>query len=623
MKRRFCSLILTLALCLSILPAPVFAAPGFLNFSAVKDYNGQFTDVPSGEWYAESVASAYRLGLVAGKTTTEFCPKDNLKISEVIALACAIHATYNETTVPAVSEGHWYQRYVNYAKENGILTTAVSDYERSATRAECMMILANSLPEEAFAEINHVETGAIPDVPVNATYASAVYKFYRAGILAGYENGEFRPTNPIRRCEIAATLLRLADPNIRGAVNLPASTTLNAEQIAQKCASAVFYIEVYDAYGEWLSSGSGFFIDPSGVAVTNYHVIDEAYSAKVMLTNGSVYDVEGVYDYDVDRDIALLQIDGSGFDALPLGDSSRIAAGQTVFAIGSPQGFDNSISQGIIANVSREIDGEKYIQMTAQISPGNSGGALLNDKGYVVGIPSMIWIAEYSQSINFAIPINDINMLSRGSVVTLASIAGGSGGDPYQSSDYFLVPDYDDLTLAADSGYEITIYTDGPFETISYTVSDTNVITCSWGEWNDDGSIPLTIYTWSKGTATIRLDLLDAYDSVILSRTVTVGVIDRAYNSAFSVTQTGVNLTVGQTATVTMTQYISDYVVAHWECWDTGVAGCEWGAWTGTTTLPLYITGRSAGSTIVAIDLYAEGQYVGSKKITVTVSGGN
>ncbi|MBQ1476411.1 MAG: S-layer homology domain-containing protein [Firmicutes bacterium] len=176
---------------------PVFADSGFSNFHEINTYSGQFKDVPANAWYAESVASAYRLGLVAGTSATAFNPDGNLKISEVITLACSLHSRYFGKTIPDVSAGQWYQKYVEYALANGIISNTYADYSRSATRAECITILSKSLPAEGFAEINNIESGAIPDVAITVSYAEPVYKFYRAGIMQGYAGGEFRPAKAL------------------------------------------------------------------------------------------------------------------------------------------------------------------------------------------------------------------------------------------------------------------------------------------------------------------------------------------------------------------------------------------------------------------------------------------
>ena len=120
----------------------------------------------------------------------------------------------------------------------------------------------------------------------------------------------------------------------------PEDSAYNAEEIHKKCSPAVFYIEVYNAAGNPTASGSGFFIDSSGVAVTNYHVIEGAHSAKILLSDtDAVCEVVGVYDYSKDNDWAVIQVKGSNFPYLKKGDTSTLVGGAAVYAIGSPQGL--------------------------------------------------------------------------------------------------------------------------------------------------------------------------------------------------------------------------------------------------------------------------------------------
>lgn len=181
---------------------------------------------------------------------------------------------------------------------------------------------------------------------------------------------------------------------------------LTAEQIYANCSSAVFYIEVQNASGGALSSGSGFFIDESGIAVTNWHVIDGAEKAVITLPgSGAKYDVTGVYEYNPISDYALIQVDGSGFDTLQINATMPRGAAD-VYAIGSPKGLQNTISAGIISNPRRVIDDNSFIQTTAAISNGSSGGVLLNAYGEAIGITSNSYTD--GQNLNFARPISCI-----------------------------------------------------------------------------------------------------------------------------------------------------------------------------------------------------------------------
>ncbi|MFY9174799.1 MAG: S1C family serine protease [Peptococcia bacterium] len=173
-----------------------------------------------------------------------------------------------------------------------------------------------------------------------------------------------------------------------------------------KTNSAVFSIEIYDEYGFCIGSGSGFFIDNKGKAVTNYHVLEDAYSAKAFLSDGREVNITKVQYADEHRDIAIIQLESVSNNFIPLGDSNQLATGQKVLAIGNPMGLENTISDGIVSTTNRLLGDVKYVQVTTPISPGSSGGVLLNYYGEAVGITTAYYL--YGQNLNFAIPINDI-----------------------------------------------------------------------------------------------------------------------------------------------------------------------------------------------------------------------
>jgi S1-C subfamily serine protease len=159
--------------------------------------------------------------------------------------------------------------------------------------------------------------------------------------------------------------------------------------------------------------GSGFVLDKAGHVLTNYHVVEGANrGVEVMLSNKRRYAAK-VVGTDKVHDLALLQIDAPNLQAVTLADSSQLAVGQKVYAIGNPFGLSGTMTRGIISSI-RDIRGAEgspigdAIQTDAAINPGNSGGPLLNSRGEVIGINTMIASngAEQSSGIGFAIPIN-------------------------------------------------------------------------------------------------------------------------------------------------------------------------------------------------------------------------
>ena len=186
----------------------------------------------------------------------------------------------------------------------------------------------------------------------------------------------------------------------------PAPRVLTSREIFEKCAPAVFFIETFDVSGEAYATGSGFFIDACGIAVTNHHVLKNAVSATATLMDGSVCPIAGVLYFDREKDFAVIKVDGEGFEALEAGDASALSGGDVCYAIGSPKGLQNTISDGIISNPSRTDLDRELIQTTAPISSGSSGGALLNEFGEAVGVTTSSLVS--GQNLNFAIPINGI-----------------------------------------------------------------------------------------------------------------------------------------------------------------------------------------------------------------------
>ncbi|WP_269538089.1 S1C family serine protease [Cerasicoccus fimbriatus] len=178
-----------------------------------------------------------------------------------------------------------------------------------------------------------------------------------------------------------------------------------------------------DEYGEAVvlirtqtGLGSGFVINPDGYLITNDHVIAGEHEISVTVfkdDNDSLsreqYSNVKIVASNPSADLALLKIDladGEQLTAVPLGESNDIKQGQSVFAIGAPLGLDRTVSQGIVSNRNRPINGRVYIQTTTEISPGNSGGPLFNMNGEVIGVNNMKVVAMGAEGLAFAIPAN-------------------------------------------------------------------------------------------------------------------------------------------------------------------------------------------------------------------------
>lgn len=180
--------------------------------------------------------------------------------------------------------------------------------------------------------------------------------------------------------------------------------------IAKDSSGVIVSIITSGKDGRPVSQGSGFLVSKDGRIVTNYHVVQNASSAVVKLPNGAFYDVEGMLASDKDRDVAVIKAKGQNFRTATLGSSDRLQVGETVVAIGSPLSLESTVSSGILSGIrNMEGAGGKFLQITAPISPGSSGGPLFNMAGEVVGITTLY--LKGGENLNFAIPINDAKRL--------------------------------------------------------------------------------------------------------------------------------------------------------------------------------------------------------------------
>ncbi len=389
-------------------------------------------------------------------------------------------------------------------------------------------------------------------------------------------------------------------------------TELSPEQIYARCMPAVFYIEVYDDYGTPIASGSGFFIDSDGTAVTNHHVIYGASSAKVMLTDSTgadrdVLDVLGVYDWSEEEDWAVLKIDCTNNSYLKIGDPATAAGGATVYALGSPLGLSASISDGIISNPARVVDGQTYIQISAPISHGSSGGALVNKYGEVIGITSAGF--EEGQNLNLAIPISRIANAKHAGLTPIGETYIMPGGNIFTDTSI--------VTLRPGETYDVEVTatkynTDALLSVTAYYMSDddyepteySDLVSITWGEWAAD-SDHFTMHITAKdkfGTTTLILVLEtqdgDYLDVTYLTVTVTGGEI--------TMESEWLTVNVGGSETILITAVTNDsrskVVQAFID--DKTIVSCSWGDWTdGNRVVPLTVNGLALGSTFITLKL--------------------
>lgn len=211
------------------------------------------------------------------------------------------------------------------------------------------------------------------------------------------------------KVKFLATLLLVGLSSVDAAAQ---STTPRKDipTIAKATNGSIVLIVMSDHSGKPISQGSGFVVTKDGLILTNYHVIAQGTSAVAKLPDGAIYVLEGVVASDKTRDVALVKATGKNFRTLSLGNSDRVEVGQEVVAIGNPLSLESTVSNGIVSGIRTENDlGGKFLQVTAPISPGSSGGPLFNMSGEVIGITTLY--LKGGENLNFAIPINEAKRL--------------------------------------------------------------------------------------------------------------------------------------------------------------------------------------------------------------------
>ena len=242
---------------------------------------------------------------------------------------------------------------------------------------------------------------------------------------------------PTEQTPASTTQVKLTFAPVVKAV-APSVVNVYATRIEQQAASPFandpFFQRFFGGQGQFQarpresqSLGSGVIVDPSGVILTNRHVIESATDVRIALSDGQEYAVEVVVE-DAQTDLAVLRIktpNGATFPAITFADSDALQVGDLVLAIGNPFGVGQTVTSGIVSGLARtgveSSDYEFFIQTDAAINPGNSGGALVDLDGHLVGINTAI----YSQSggsvgIGFAIPSNMARLVAE------AGISGGA-----------------------------------------------------------------------------------------------------------------------------------------------------------------------------------------------------
>ena len=184
-------------------------------FAKARTYDGRFTDVKDGDWYASYVKNAYELKLANGTSDTKFSPDSTFTVAQALTAASNIHTAYYQKSVRAAVAGEaWYVPYVEYCVQNGIITEGqFKDFNVNITRGDMAIVFANILPDSEYAA---TRDGSNPDVTSDMACYGAVAKLYKAGIVGGDAgSGNYRPGDSIKRSEACVIFTRIAMKDAR------------------------------------------------------------------------------------------------------------------------------------------------------------------------------------------------------------------------------------------------------------------------------------------------------------------------------------------------------------------------------------------------------------------------
>ena len=211
--------------------------------------------------------------------------------------------------------------------------------------------------------------------------------------------------NPMNKVVVISLIFLLSAGSLSLAQSVP--------ELAQKALAATVSLEMQDENGDTLKRGSGFFVR-RGLIATNFHVIDGAAKGYARLVNtATTYPIEGFTAANEANDLALLKVSAHGINPLNLGNSDAVQIGETVYVAGNPLGLEGTFSDGIISGRRDSAGKKERLQMTAPISPGSSGGPVLNRKGEVIGVSTSRYNPIFGVNLAFAVPSNALTALLR------------------------------------------------------------------------------------------------------------------------------------------------------------------------------------------------------------------
>lgn len=347
---------------------------------AMKSTKAPFTDVPN--WARGYVAYAYANDLTKGVSRTKFGSTNNMEAKAFVTFLLR-SLGYRD------SAGDFsYTNALSFAKGINLLDNSTYSTISAST------FLRKHVAKTAYDTLKFPMKGR--DVPlINSLMA------------------EDKINSKVGNAFIATVL---SDPT-----SLSTTTPVDQDNNIQISDNANAIVMINASGNDGSSQGSGVITSSNGTIVTNYHVIEGASSLIVTFNDGSEYNgAVYVQDYNIDLDLAIIKINKGGLRAAVLGDSKSLKQGDPIVVIGSPYGYFNSVTEGIISAI-RPQD----IQVSAAINHGNSGGGLFNAKGELIGITYAR--VDNADNLGFAIPINKLSALTEKKMMSMSTFSNITG----------------------------------------------------------------------------------------------------------------------------------------------------------------------------------------------------
>ena len=337
----------------------------------------------------------------------------------IIAIATIIIVLWSLSDNIAVIRGvrmRYLNGNINYAAYTRGLLDAVGCLSAVASGGILVFLICKQQKRNAQRYLSNPPTDSADEAPVVATTIEIKEEFdvegdFHAPAEFSLSTADATNVNPSsKECTRKRKLWWLIVPVLACVLGIVVFVFANGSKTAATAAESVLYLEAYDSTGVCIGSGSGFLINDEVTLVTNYHVIDDAYALVAITSDSKVsVEVDSILTYDKTVDLAILKCKESiGVSPLVIANSDLVKQGDKIYAAGYPLGLAHTLSDGIVSS-KYPIGKVDILQITAPISNGSSGGALLNEHGDVVGVIRSFYTD--AQNMNLAIASNEITEL--------------------------------------------------------------------------------------------------------------------------------------------------------------------------------------------------------------------